>query len=581
MEDAERTALHAQELALVKATLAKLKDFETDRAMFFDMWITDKEAMQIIKDPSKYPANKIIKAINIISGKDNSNSELIFPLLGHKDEDVRYAAYKVLNQLGVSYEAMVNKGFIPALRSSSGMARQQAIEKLFGYRNPDCIKPLMDLMNSDSDFVLRKFAADTILTFKGQDTLSYVLAVLEEQVKATSNQENAVDFYVYSLIAQALDINSRGESFKFKYQPAKRSFGKVVEEEQYSLEEVVRDKDQAMPTDDEILTQEWSAEAFRNLGSEAEGLISHFVNFISQARGYSNPELAGQTEILKVFQEILAAFLKTPRQFFVSPVIPLSVIYSEDRPLPIGYGQSNSQPSMVAFFLEEVYLYAKGKRVLEIGSGSGWLAALMSHFVKEVVGVELVPQLTERSQRTIKSLGINNVQILQAEEGVLGHPQDGPYDMVVVSAGAPFESVPQEIIDQIADGGKLLIPIINRELTEQRGKNIHKLVIYTKQGGRLTREDILIPDTSWVPLIVGNADQAMKHGGNFEVNKSDVGGIDMSQLGFNRVDGSAPKIQFNLDAAMLQEMQSNNFTGFKAVITEVTSLESVLPLLGL
>jgi protein-L-isoaspartate(D-aspartate) O-methyltransferase len=156
-------------------------------------------------------------------------------------------------------------------------------------------------------------------------------------------------------------------------------------------------------------------------------------------------------------ERVLAAMGRVPRELFVPPERQ-SEAY-DNRALPIGHGQTISQPMMVAIMLQELALLGT-ERVLDIGTGSGYQAALLSELAASVTGVELVPELTERARRTLREHGYANVTVHQAGRE-LGRPEDGPYDAIVVAAASP--RVPQSLVAQLAPGGRLVIPVGDRD----------------------------------------------------------------------------------------------------------------------
>lgn len=132
-----------------------------------------------------------------------------------------------------------------------------------------------------------------------------------------------------------------------------------------------------------------------------------------------------------------------------------------DIPLPIGFGQTISQPTTVRMMLEWLDVQL-GDKVLDVGSGSGWTSALLAEIVGEVgkvYAVERIPELKELGQKNCENLGIKNIQFYLAEEKVFGLPKFAPYDRILVSASG--DNLPQELIDQLKIGGKMVIPIGN------------------------------------------------------------------------------------------------------------------------
>jgi protein-L-isoaspartate(D-aspartate) O-methyltransferase len=130
-----------------------------------------------------------------------------------------------------------------------------------------------------------------------------------------------------------------------------------------------------------------------------------------------------------------------------------------DAPLPIGYGQTNSQPYTVQVMLEWLEV-DEGQKVLDIGSGSGWTSALLSYLVGDegrVYAVEVVPELLEFGRDNCDKLGIENITFFQADKMILGLPEHGPYDRILVSASA--ENMPEELFDQLASPGKMVVPV--------------------------------------------------------------------------------------------------------------------------
>jgi protein-L-isoaspartate(D-aspartate) O-methyltransferase len=182
---------------------------------------------------------------------------------------------------------------------------------------------------------------------------------------------------------------------------------------------------------------------------------------------------------------VLAAVERTPRHAFV-PTGMRHRAY-EDAALLIGSGQTISQPFVHARSLELLKLQPTD-RVLEIGTGSGYQTVLLSHLAREVYSVERIEALLDRAREAVGASGATNVRLLCAD-GTGGWPEYAPYDAIVVSAGAP--EVPQPLLDQLADGGRLLTPVGDRD--EQR------LVLVVRRGTRFDRQSY--DPVRFVPLV--------------------------------------------------------------------------------
>jgi protein-L-isoaspartate(D-aspartate) O-methyltransferase len=153
-------------------------------------------------------------------------------------------------------------------------------------------------------------------------------------------------------------------------------------------------------------------------------------------------------------ERVLAAVVELPRTRFVPP--SLRDVADADRPLPIGCGQTISQPFVVAYMTEHLRL-AGDERILEVGTGSGYQTALLAHLAEEVFSIEIVPALAERARRVLlDELGLANVR-LRTGDGALGWPEAAPFDRVIVTAAAP--EVPPALVAQLAAGGRMLIPV--------------------------------------------------------------------------------------------------------------------------
>lgn len=150
---------------------------------------------------------------------------------------------------------------------------------------------------------------------------------------------------------------------------------------------------------------------------------------------------------------VLSAMREVPRELFVNEGM-LELAY-EDNPLPINEGQTISQPYIVAYMTEALELNGM-ERVLEIGTGSGYAAAVLSRIAGTVYTVERLQGLAQSARRRLKALGYDNI-IVHEGDGTLGWPEDAPYDAIVVTAGAP--DVPKPLLEQLAVGGRLVIPV--------------------------------------------------------------------------------------------------------------------------
>jgi protein-L-isoaspartate(D-aspartate) O-methyltransferase len=158
----------------------------------------------------------------------------------------------------------------------------------------------------------------------------------------------------------------------------------------------------------------------------------------------------------------------------------------QDHPLPIGYGQTISQPYIVAFMTEQLHPQPTD-RVLEVGTGSGYQAAVLSKLVAEVYTIEILKPLAQRAEVDLRRLNYSNVKV-KAGDGYKGWPEHAPFDAIIVTA-AP-DHVPQPLIDQLKEGGRMIIPVGGREMQQ--------LYLLEKHAGKLTRRAVL--PVNFVPL---------------------------------------------------------------------------------
>ena len=156
----------------------------------------------------------------------------------------------------------------------------------------------------------------------------------------------------------------------------------------------------------------------------------------------------------------LAAMVAVPRHPFVPDALAFAA--HDDAPLPVGHGQTISQPYMVAL-MTEALLPRRHDHVLEIGTGSGYQAAILAHLVRHVVTVERIGALAEGARRRLEALGLRNVEF-HVGDGSLGWPDSAPYDGILVTAASP--GVPEPLVAQLAPGGRIAVPVGDLALQE-------------------------------------------------------------------------------------------------------------------
>jgi protein-L-isoaspartate(D-aspartate) O-methyltransferase len=197
-------------------------------------------------------------------------------------------------------------------------------------------------------------------------------------------------------------------------------------------------------------------------------------------------EISGQVRDKRV----LAAMNRVPREAFV-PDESRSAAY-ENHPLPIGYDQTISQPLIIGLMTAALDLTGSEK-VLEIGTGSGYQTAILAELAKTVVTVERIPALQETAKAALDELGYTNI-VFHAASTTLGWKDGAPYDAIIVTAGAP--RVPQELVEQLAEGGRMVIPVGPRHTTQE-------LCLVTRRNG--TAEVTELGGCRFVALIGNNA----------------------------------------------------------------------------
>jgi protein-L-isoaspartate(D-aspartate) O-methyltransferase len=184
-------------------------------------------------------------------------------------------------------------------------------------------------------------------------------------------------------------------------------------------------------------------------------------------------------------EEVLRAFDEIPRHAFVPQAVAHRAY--EDAPVPIGFGQTASQPSLQATYMQLLEIGPRDK-VLEIGTGSGHQTAVLARLSDRVYSVERIPELAQRAREVLDSMRVSNVAILVGD-GTIGWNRYAPYDAILVAASAP--DIPQPLVAQLAEGGRMLVPVGTREA--------QRLVLVRKRGAEITTEEVL--DCTFVPLL--------------------------------------------------------------------------------
>lgn len=204
----------------------------------------------------------------------------------------------------------------------------------------------------------------------------------------------------------------------------------------------------------------------------------------SQVRSEIESALASRSGLAP---QVVDAVLKVPRKEFVTAANRSRA--QEDRALAIGSGQTISQPSLVALMISELGTLDKSDRVLDVGCGSGYQAAVLSLLVGEVVSVERIPELAKAAKSRLARLGYQNVKVVDASDDHLGCPEAGPYDAIIVGAGVP--GVPDSLLAQLKIGGRMVIPV--GEIRRQRVVTVLKSASGTERFNGV--------DCVFVPLI--------------------------------------------------------------------------------
>jgi protein-L-isoaspartate(D-aspartate) O-methyltransferase len=183
-------------------------------------------------------------------------------------------------------------------------------------------------------------------------------------------------------------------------------------------------------------------------------------------------------------ERILAAMKEVPRHRFVEEGLKGAAY--QDGPLPIGSDQTISQPYIVAL-MTELLDASNEHKVLEVGTGSGYQAAVISRLAMSVITVERIPELFKKAKETLRKLGYNNITVVMAD-GSIGYKEYAPYDRIIVTAAAPY--VADDLIEQLADKGKIVIPVGNI-ITQE-------LVVLKKEAGKIVKSKSI--GVRFVPL---------------------------------------------------------------------------------
>ena len=206
------------------------------------------------------------------------------------------------------------------------------------------------------------------------------------------------------------------------------------------------------------------------------------VNFIQERDRMVNEQIKGRgisdARVLQAMQNV-------PRHLFVPE--PYTQLAYEDMPLPIGSGQTISQPYIVAFMTEALTLKATD-RVLEIGTGSGYQAAILAEICDSVYTIDIFESLADQARATLDQLGYRNIMIRHGN-GYLGWPEHAPFNAIIVTC-APT-GIPQPLKDQLAEGGRMIIPV--------GGSTLQELILLEKKKGRILEEAVL--PVLFVPMI--------------------------------------------------------------------------------
>ena len=185
-------------------------------------------------------------------------------------------------------------------------------------------------------------------------------------------------------------------------------------------------------------------------------------------------------------ERVLSAMSKVRRHMFIPEVLRNRYDAYGDHPCPIGHGQTISQPYIVAYMTEKINAQP-GEKVLEIGTGSGYQAAVLAECGAEVYSIELIPELAQHARTALANEEYKKVHVLTGD-GYKGWPEHSPFDAIIVTC-AP-EDMPRALVDQLKEGGRMILPL---------GAGFQRLVILRKKGGKIIQEDDL--PVRFVPMV--------------------------------------------------------------------------------
>jgi protein-L-isoaspartate(D-aspartate) O-methyltransferase len=183
---------------------------------------------------------------------------------------------------------------------------------------------------------------------------------------------------------------------------------------------------------------------------------------------------------------VLDAMLRVPRHLFVPPETRYRAY--DDTALPIGWGQTISQPYIVGY-MTDALRPSPEHVVLEVGTGSGYQAAVLSHLVRQVYSIELLPELADRARRTLRQLGYRNVEV-RTGDGYAGWPEHAPFERIIVTAAPP--DIPKALVDQLAIGGTMILPV---------GRMLQQMTIVTKTEKGIAQQRTI--QVRFVPMVEG------------------------------------------------------------------------------